>query len=326
MKKTRIFAGIGAAIALVALTYRFGLSDIAAQFRNLRMVLPIVLSAGLVRLFLQTRAWSVALRADGIEVPQWRLVVIRLASQAASYLTVLGPVVSEPAKLVLLRNPTGMAAAAPATLVETGAYWFTSAALGLVGTGAAALLIADTGAIWAAAAVFGAALCLLVSRRSLLSPLVRAAGSRAPKWLRAAEESELRIRSFRDRQPEAAGRVLALDAIAQLVTLVEVAAVLWAVGLRCSALHVLAVEAAGRIVKVLGAWIPGRIGADEGGAVVSFALLGLPPAAGLLLVVARRVRDLLFCAVGIMWAARSSSDRPATPGVASQVSLCMEES
>lgn len=324
MKKVRILAGVTAAVSLAVLVYRIGLAEIAAQLHSLRAVLPIVLLAGLVRLLLQTRAWYVALHADGIHVPQSRLLAVRLASQAAGYLSALGPVVTEPAKLVLLRNGGGMAAAVPATLVETGTYWFTTVILGLAGTCAAAFLIADARAVWAVA-LFGVALPLLAARHSLLSPLVRAAGRRAPKWLRSAEAVEIRVRSFRDRQPRAAGRVLALDSIAQLVTLAEVAAVLWAAGIRFSALHVLALEAAGRMVKILGAWIPGRIGADEGGAAVSFALLGLPPAAGLMLVLARRVRDLLSCAAGTIWAASSTARRPAPGPRTSPVSLCREE-
>ncbi len=326
MKKgMHIFAGVAAAAALGSLVWRLGVADILAQLRNLRVALPVVLAAGLLRLLLQTRAWQAALRAEGIDGPQSRLLGIRLASQAAGYLAALGPVVSEPAKLVLLRNASGMSAAAPATLMETGAYWFTTVILGLAGTCAAAFLIGDARVVGAAALVFGAALVFLVPRCSLLSPLVRAAGRRAPGWLRAAETAELRIRSFRDRKPRAAAEVLALDSAAQVLTLVEVWAVLWVAGLRPSVPHVLAIEAAGRMVKVLGAFIPGRIGADEGGAAASCALLGFPPAAGLMLAVARRVRDLLWCGAGIVWAARTRGHETGRDGPTSAASLCMEE-
>ncbi|MCZ2078144.1 MAG: hypothetical protein LC130_24460 [Bryobacterales bacterium] len=325
MTKARIFVCVAAVMALAVLIRRIGLSEIANQLLNLGTVLPIVLSAGILRLLLQTRAWWIALRADGVQVPQSRLVAVRLASQAAGYLTVLGPIASEPAKVVLLRASGDTARTAPATLVETGSYWFTTVVLGLAGTCAAAFLFVDVRVLWAAAILFTLMSALLVTRRSLLSPLVRLAGPRAPKWLLTAETIERGIRSFRDRQPEAAWRVLALDSIAQLVTLLEVAAVLWAADIRFSFLHVLTIEAAGRMVKIFGAWIPGRIGADESGAAVSFALLGLPPAAGLMLVVARRVRDLLWCTAGIVWAARSRVDRPDPPTGSGQISLCLEE-
>ncbi len=306
MKKVRLIAGAAGSVALVVLAYRIGPANIAVQLRNLGIILPMVLVTGFARLLLQTRAWQIGLHAEGIEIPQPRLISVRLASQAAGYLMALGPVVSEPAKLALLRNPAGMAAAAPATLFETGAFWFTTAILGLLGACAGTVLLAHARVVWLAVAIFSVGIWFLVTRRALLSPLVRGLGARAPKWLRSAEQAEIGIRSFRDRQPKAAGQILMLDSIAQIFTLLEVASVLGAVGIRCSLLQVLTIEAAGRVVKTLGAWVPGRIGMDEGGAAASVALLGFAPAAGLMLAAARRVRDLLWCATGIVWTAGAS--------------------
>ena len=314
MKKIRAIAGVTGCVALAVLAHRIGAGNITAQLRNLGVVLPVVLLTGFARLLLQTRAWQIGLRAEGIEVPQPRLIAVRLASQAAGYLMALGPVVSEPAKLALLRSPAGMAAAAPATLFETGAFWFTTAILGLLGACAGAVLLAHARVVWLAVAIFSVGIWFLATRRTLLSPLVRAAGARAPKWLRSAEQAEIGIRSFRDRQKQAAGRVLILDSIAQVFTLIEVASVLWAAGIRYSLLQVLTIEAAGRVVKTLGAWVPGRIGMDEGGAAASFALLGFAPAAGLMLAAARRVRDLVWCASGVVWTAG-----------ANEAPMCVEE-
>lgn len=325
MKKNHLLAGFAGAAALGLLVYCIGFSDIAAQARNLGRVLPLILLAGAIRLWAQTRAWRTALCAEDIHVPQSRLAGVRLASQAASYFAVLGPAVSEPTKLILLRNDAGMSTVAAPTLVESGMYWFVTAILSLAGMCATALLVSSPGPVWVSAGVFSLALAALATRRSLLTLLVRWAGARPPRSLRSAELVELRIRSFPDRQPQAARKVLALDTLAQFFTLVEVSIVLWAIGLRVSVLHVVAIEAAGRMVKILGAWVPGRIGADEGGAAAPFALLGLPPAAGLLLVVTRRVRDLLWCAAGIGCAARLSAWSPAGEARMSPASPFTEE-
>ena len=91
-------------------------------------------------------------------------------------------------------------------------------------------------------------------------------------------------------------------------------------------LEVLVIEAAGRLVKILGAWIPGRIGADEGGAAASFASARTRARrSGLMLAAARRGRDLLWCGAGIVWAAQSSAQRRAASPGTRHVSLCMEE-
>jgi hypothetical protein len=325
VKKLRAATGVAAGIALFLLARRIGLSNLASQLRHLGVVLPIVLATGCTRLLLQTRAWSIALRAEGIALTQSRLFAVRLASQAAGYLIALGPVVSEPAKLALLRHPGGMAAAAPATLFETGAYWFTSVILGLAGACAGALLLAHAKAVWVAAAIFSAGLWLLTTRRCLLTPVVLGLGPRAPEWLRSAEQVERRIRSFRERQPRAARKIVALECVAQTVTLVEVAAVCWAVGIHSSLVQALTIEAAGRVTKVFGAWVPGRIGVDEGGAAASFALLGFSPAVGLMLALARRVRDLVWCSAGVLWTAGASDRAPMPVAAPHHPSLCTEE-
>jgi hypothetical protein len=324
VKTGRIFVGAAAAAGLVVLASRIGLRDAAAHARNLGVALPILLTAGFARLLIQTQAWQTALRSEGVTAPYWRLVGVRLASQAAGYLTV-GPAASEPVKLAMLRDCGGMEATAPATLIETGAYWLTTVILGFAGAFAAAALASKPRLAWTGAALFGGALALLTTRRSVLTPLIRALGARAPRWLRSAENAELRIRSFRERRPAAARTVLILDGAAQTIALLEVAAVLWAAGIRCSAAQVLAIESAARLVKTLGAFIPARLGSDEGGSAAAFALLGFAPAAGLMLAVARRARDLLFSAAGIAWAASSGAGRERAAASADLMALQLVE-
>ncbi|HET8546621.1 MAG TPA: lysylphosphatidylglycerol synthase domain-containing protein [Bryobacteraceae bacterium] len=311
MKWIRIGAALAGILLLGVLIRKLGSREVIDQLRSVEVALAIVIVCGALRLAVQTRAWQLALRADEIEVPQGRLVGIRLAAQAGGYLAALGAVVTEPAKLALMRGSAAITASAPATLAETGSYWFTSVVLGLAGTCAAAILIPGSRIVWLSAAVFAVAFVFLLARGALLSPIVRLAGARAPKWLRSAETTELLIRSFRQRRRNAATKVMALETVAQLLTLAEVAAVLCVAGMRTSALHILAIESAGRLVKILAAWVPARLGADEAGAAAAFAILGLPPAAGLTLALARRLRDLLFCIAGAAWAGFSVR-RPST--------------
>jgi len=56
-----------------------------------------------------------------------------------------------------------------------------------------------------------------------------------------------------------------------------------------------------RGLKMLSGWIPARLGSDEGGAVSAFALTGFSPMLGLALALTRRVRDLLWALIGIVW-------------------------
>src|ERR1700758_3107037 len=98
-----------------------------AVFRTIveaRTAVAIIVGLSLVRLILQTRSWSMALRSEGIQASTRELMLIRLASQGIGYLSVLGPLASEPLKINLLGNRSDSVTAA--TLVDTGVYWFTS--------------------------------------------------------------------------------------------------------------------------------------------------------------------------------------------------------
>ncbi|MDX2152142.1 MAG: lysylphosphatidylglycerol synthase domain-containing protein [Bryobacteraceae bacterium] len=300
-----VIAAAGLVLVGVAF-YRLASLEILDQLRSLPAALAIVVVGGALRLWVQTRAWRTALLTDGIEAPQSRLAGIRLAAQASGFLAAGGSVVAEPAKLLLLRESADISKTAPATLVETSTYWLTTVILGLAGTAAAALLIPGSQVVWLSAGVFTASFVFLAAPGALLSPVLRWAGPKAPRWLRSAERTEVLVRSFRERRPGSARSIFAIEASAQVVTLAEVAAVMWVIGVHVSPLQILAIESAGRLVKVLAAWIPGRLGIDEGGAAASFSLLGLPAGAGLALAVARRVRDLLFALAGAAWAAWAS--------------------
>jgi hypothetical protein len=69
---------------------------------------------------------------------------------------------------------------------------------------------------------------------------------------------------------------------------------------------ILALEAANRVVKAMGSWVPARIGADETGMAAAFLAFGLPSASGLALALARRSRDLLEVVIGFTWLALRS--------------------
>jgi hypothetical protein len=124
MKKGHlIVAFVGAVIFAWVITH-IGLSAILQQLAGMRTALPIVILISLCRLLLQTTAWSRALRDQGVSVSPGTLMGVRLAAQSMGYLTVLGPVLSEPLKIRLLRAPAEPTMTA--TFLDDGVYWFTA--------------------------------------------------------------------------------------------------------------------------------------------------------------------------------------------------------
>jgi hypothetical protein len=92
-----------------------------------------------------------------------------------------------------------------------------------------------------------------------------------------------------------------IDVACQALIASEVVVVLWSLHLSIHFFTILVIEGVTRGLKMLSGWIPARLGSDEGGAISAFALTGLSPMLGLALALTRRVRDLLWALIGIVW-------------------------
>ena len=289
------------------------LASMVQQLKAMRIAVPIVLSVSAIRLYLQSLTWSASLKGQQLSIESGKLAAIRLASQSMGYLTVFGPLISEPMKIKLLATPAGPTITA--TFLDDGVYWFTSALIAICGLLSLPLLTIH-GAHYhsiPAALVLGLALFLITRRNSILSRVVRALGKRVPSCLIRAEKAEASIRTFRLEQPALVNRMFWLDVASQLLIVSEVLVVLWALHLPIHLLPVLAIEGVTRVLKFVSGWIPARLGSDEGGAISAFAVVGLSPVLGLALALTRRVRDLLWALIGIIWLAwnsRGESDQP----------------
>jgi hypothetical protein len=306
-----VLAVIGVALFAWVIVHP-GPSAIMYQLRALRIALPIVVGLSLVRLLMQTLTWSAALKNEGLNVGVPRLIGTRLASQGMGYLTVFGPVLSEPMKIRLLRTP--VAATATATFLDNGVYWFTAALVGITGCASISLMKARGAASTLAfCAVFALIIVFILRRKSVLSGVAGALGKRSPSWLNKGAQIESAIRQVRAQKPKLVGRMFWLDIACQLLLVSEVGVVLWSLHIPLHLLTVLAIEGLTRGVKMMTGFVPARLGADEGGAMSAFAASGLSPAFGLTLALTRRARDLSWALVGLAWLAwRSHSSKTRT--------------
>jgi hypothetical protein len=284
---------------------RIGWGIVIRAIEEARTAVALILGLSLVRLILQTHSWSIALRSDGIKSSAKELMLIRLASQGIGYLSVLGPVASEPMKISLLRQPGK--SATTATLVDTGVYWFTSAMVSIAGCVSATLLLTHEGRFLATLAILGlilAAGLFVIARPKLrLSPLADSLGIRCPRWLKKGKQIEVALRQFESQYPSSIRRMFLLDVACQVLLAAEVVAILWCLKIPLHAGTVLGIEGASRAIKIMAGWMPARIGADESGIAGAFLALGLSPASGLTLALARRSRDLLAALIGLSWLA-----------------------
>src|SRR5215831_7735452 len=303
MKKAHLAVAFTAIALFVWVLAHARLSSLVDQLKAMRIALPIVLGLSLLRLLLQSITWSASLKGRQVSVDIPRLAGARLAGQSMGYLTVLGPVISEPLKIKLLGTSTEATIAA--TFLDNGVYWFTSALLAIVGI-ASLPFVAVHGAVYRsipAAIAFALMVFLIIRRTPLLSGLVRVLGKKAPSWLMRAEKLEVLIRNYRVNQPALVRRMFWIDVACQALVASEVVVVLWALHLSIHFFTILVIEGVTRGLKMLSGWIPARLGSDEGGAISAFAVIGFSPMLGLALALTRRVRDLLWALIGIVWLA-----------------------
>src|SRR5690242_14160332 len=212
MKKGHlIVALVGAAIFAWAIAH-IGLPAILLQLAGVRSAIPIVLLMSLCRLLLQTSAWSQALRDLGISVSPGTLMGVRLASQSMGYLTVLGPVLSEPMKIRLLRAPAEPTMTA--TFLDDGVYWFTATLMGVVGWLCLPLVAVHgvkVGPAALAIVLLTAILFFMLRQQPALFALVRRLGNRAPHWLVHAAILEKSLRNYRLERPTVVNRMFWID-------------------------------------------------------------------------------------------------------------------
>lgn len=295
---------------------RIGSGRVRGELEAMSSAIIVIFALSLIRLYLQTQSWSLALKQDGIQSSRIELMLLRLASQGIGYLTVLGPAASEPIKIKLLQHHHG--STRTPTLVDTGVYWMSAGLVLISGSIAAAVVLADDRrASIVLATLIAAGLYFLVRPEAILAPLVSRLEKRAPGWLMKAAEIEGEIHRFAETHPATIRRMFLLDLACQALLLGEVAIGLYCLHLPVTAGAVLSIEAAGRAVRMLGGVMPARIGADEGGAAAAFVALGLPAAGGLALALARRLRDMIFSLAGLVWLAfrtHTGEDAPTLRG------------
>jgi hypothetical protein len=317
VKKSHFIITIIAMVLFTWVIAHTSLSSVVQQLKAMRIALPIVLALSALRLYFQSLTWSASLKGQDLSVENGKLAAVRLASQGMGYLTIFGPVISEPMKIKLLETPAEPTITA--TFLDDGVYWFTSALIAVSGLLSLPFFVVHGGRYHAIPAILVLALAifLITRQNAILSSVVRAFRERCPSWLIRAEKAEASIRTFRLENPALVTKMFWFDVACQLLTASEVLVILWALHLPIHFLPVLAIEGMTRTVKLVSGWIPARLGSDEGGAISAFAIVGLSPMLGLTLALTRRMRDLLWALIGIIWLAwnsRAVSDPPEDAG------------
>jgi len=299
---------VGIALFAAAIA-RFDLHALARMSVSLTVALPVVIAINGLSQVVRTLTWRFCF-PPGVSRPFRRLLRIRLAAEAFSYVTVSG-VAGEPLKVVLLKDEVPPAAVTASVILER--LSFSIVTLALVGIWAAVTLVTmPLPAYWRDMFFWFAFIAAIVV--FLIALAIRGEGtymSRFLEWLtrvtrgllgthalgRFLVRAERQILEFARTDHRRVVRVIALDAVNYLLMATEVWVVLRAVGVASSFATALTIETFTRVVSIVSAPIPGSLGALEASHLAVATAVGLAPA-GAALAVIRRARGLFWAGVG----------------------------
>jgi lysylphosphatidylglycerol synthase-like protein len=313
MSRTIRLALLVAGLALVTLLIiRAGPALVVDMLTRVGWSFAVVVAVNVAHLILR----SVALWRSVVGRPVRFVDVLRIrfSSEAVEVLTSTGPFLAEPAKgWWLIRRGLPAADAFAAVAIEYLLYTTVAACLALVAfwlllvRGVVPTLLQPV--IFAlaglAASIVAGVVFAAISGIGLIAPAVRATGaivgrSRSAFAADRVTQVEQILVSFLHRHPGRLAEVLAVDAASHAFLLSEVWIVLAALGLPFLLVDPLMIEGAVKPIGMVFFFIPGQVGASEGVYVALFRAAGLPAAAGLTLVLMRRMRSLLVAGTALL--------------------------
>ena len=282
---------------------RAGAAEIEEGLRQIGWGLPIIIAISGVRLLARTLAWRSLMRTPP---PIGAMIGATLAGEAVGNLLPLGPLAGEPAKIGYLRNRGPIAEAAAALGLENVFYSLSVASVIVAGMTLLVMTVAlpddlraiATIALVAMAALVAAGVFVLLRRPSATGSIL----DRVPRWIPASglKTMEAKAYGFYGSAKGRIGRMLAFESLFHLFGLAEVYVVLWLLaGRPPSLLHAFILESAGRVINVAFRFVPMRVGVDEAGAEVASSVLGLATGTGVLLGLSRKLRVLVWTAIGV---------------------------
>lgn len=256
----------------------------------------------------------------------WRLLRVHLVSEAVSNITPFLALGGEPLKVMMLREELGGSAVTAAVVNDNLVHVVSAVAFMVVGLGCglllfdldAQLLAVLLGGIVGFALLSGALLFggskgalgrLLRQLRRLRIPLP---GASPEVWQERAETVDRQIADFLGRRRRDFLLCLLGHLGGRLLGAVEAWVVLYALGHPVSlATAVFIIAIIHVLVNLVFSVIPSQLGVQEAVAYLLFQLIGLDPAAAVVLALVRRIRSFVWIGVGLALGGVSGGGSPA---------------
>jgi phosphatidylglycerophosphate synthase len=304
-------------LLFAAALYYINIETALDTISRLGIALPLALLISGLWHLARTWAWAWCF-PEPREVGFWRLVRVRLAAEAFSYLTLRG-IAGEPLKVVLLNDRLDPRASTAAVALERIAYLVGTTLI--VGVGSViAIVVLPLSRIWfrvfrafaiAAGVVFVLAALVVSGRGTYLQALLKRidgalgtaiSGGRVSRFVGAVERQMLElVRSH----PRRLLVLLSATLLSYALMALEAWVLLQASGTPVSAVGALTVETFSRVASFASAFIPANLGALEASSLAAVSAIGIA-GGGAALALGRRIRGLFWAGVGLAIYPRTS--------------------
>ena len=300
------------------LVYRTGVGTIVSNIELFGAYFLLLLLISGLRQVLRTFAWRYCIELEHRQVSLWKLFKLRLVGDAITDLTFAGPVLGETAKTYAMGEHMPLTFSLSSIFIENLLY--SLAVIVFIISGAFVLLgriavpgqirVATVAGMLALAAPVLVALWLISRRRLVISGILHWLEEK--DWLpQRIARKETRLKLFEANVYEFYGKnrgafwlIMLLEVLANLGGVIEAYIILGVTFGVYGWPYAYLVEWMNRVVNTVFAFVPLRVGIDEGSTALTVKSLGYASAAGVSLAIIRKVRTLFWIGVGLLLTAQ----------------------
>ena len=280
------------------------------------LALTVILVPSLLMYVVEAYGWKVTLRPSGQSVPFWRLLAIRTAGEVVNMTTPTAYVGGEPLKAYLLKRydvpmVEGLASVVIAKTTMTIAevlFILIGIALGfwMLGTSGSSGQMVVGAFLTIGLLVFGTAGFVFVQRRGIFTWILQTLRSmRVRIGFLEAREDQLKsidqtILNFYRHHRGAFYASTALYFIGWMTEALEVFVIVYYIGEPVGAVSAIAIGALSVFIKGGTFFIPGSLGAQDGGNLLLLTAFGYSEVTGITFALLRRFRELMWIGIGLL--------------------------
>lgn len=330
------FLGLVAGLVLfVYLVQRTGLGVVLSSIRLMGASFLLLLLISAARHYLRTAAWYHAIEPQARDIHFLELFQVRLVGEAVTDLTFAGPFLGETVKALVVSRRLTLTHTLSSLFIENLLYSVSAALFILTGlflflanfTMAKQMQVAIWIAGIAVVLVVTGAYVMIGHRWLPVGKLLDFTRTRDFRWPRL-ERGEGKVRAFEENVYGFFGQrrglflyIFLLELLTNFTGVIEAWLILRVTTGQGSLLAAFLIESVNRVVNTVFAFVPLRVGVEEGGAAITLRALGYSLADGVSLAIIRKIRTFFWVAVGLGILARISIERRSEPARAGKFAV-----